>query len=161
MKTMTEYTAEVFRRSEKRIAARRKKRRAVLAVCVPLCLCAAVLAAALPPHTREGVDGIVTGTVTATVVAVETERGMLTDKATVTAVCDMVYRYNTVADTPPKVENYDAGTAKAHTFSLLTDDGGKITYTLSGNVLQTGGWQTSLSDTDAAALYTLLGGDKK
>lgn len=42
MRELNECTAEVFRRSEKRIKARRRNRNRVLAVCIPVCLIAAV-----------------------------------------------------------------------------------------------------------------------
>ena len=42
MRDLDECTAEVFRRSEKRIRDRRRNRSRVLAVCIPICLIAAV-----------------------------------------------------------------------------------------------------------------------
>ena len=42
MRELNECTAEVFRRSEKRIKARQRNRNRVLAVCIPICLIAAV-----------------------------------------------------------------------------------------------------------------------
>lgn len=50
MKEISEYTAEVFRRSEKRIKERRKKRRRILAVCIPFCLIAAVCSVTVIPE---------------------------------------------------------------------------------------------------------------
>lgn len=49
MRELNECTAEVFRRSEKRIRERRRKRARVLAVCVPVCLVVAVWSAAVFP----------------------------------------------------------------------------------------------------------------
>lgn len=43
MRELTECTAEVFRRSERRISQRRKRRKYAIALCVPLCLFVAVL----------------------------------------------------------------------------------------------------------------------
>lgn len=50
MKEISEYTAEVFRRSEERIKERRKKHRRILAICIPFCLIAAVCSAVFLPE---------------------------------------------------------------------------------------------------------------
>lgn len=50
MKEISEYTAEVFRRSEKRIRERRKKRRRILTVCITFCLIAAVCSVTVIPE---------------------------------------------------------------------------------------------------------------
>ncbi len=42
MRSLEEYKAEIFRRSEARIEKRKRQRRRVLAVCIPLCLCVGV-----------------------------------------------------------------------------------------------------------------------
>ena len=42
MRELNECTAEVFRRSEKRIKARKKNRNRILAACIPVCLIAAI-----------------------------------------------------------------------------------------------------------------------
>lgn len=47
MRDLKECTAEVFRRSEQKIKERRRKRGRVLAVCVPICLAAAVWPASI------------------------------------------------------------------------------------------------------------------
>lgn len=49
MRNLDECTAEVFRRGEKRIKERRRKRSRVLAVCIPVCLIAAVSSAIIFP----------------------------------------------------------------------------------------------------------------
>lgn len=49
MRELNECTAEVFRRSEKRIKERRKRRSHILVWCIPLALCVAVLGAAVFP----------------------------------------------------------------------------------------------------------------
>ena len=55
MRDLNECTAEVFRRGEQRIKERRRKRVRVLAVCIPLCLIAAVWSVVgLPAVTPEG-----------------------------------------------------------------------------------------------------------
>lgn len=50
MKEISEYTAEVFRRSEERIKERRKKHRRILAVCIPFCLMTTVCFTAIIPQ---------------------------------------------------------------------------------------------------------------
>lgn len=50
MKEISEYTAEVFRRSEERIKERRKKRRRILTVCITFCLIAAVCSVTVIPE---------------------------------------------------------------------------------------------------------------
>lgn len=61
MRDLNECTAEVFRRGEQRIKERGRKRRRVLAVCIPVCLFAAVWPAIIfPPMTPEmGTDHFV------------------------------------------------------------------------------------------------------
>ena len=49
MRELNECTAEVFRRSKKRIRERRRKRNRVLALCVPICLIVAVWSAIIFP----------------------------------------------------------------------------------------------------------------
>lgn len=49
MRELNECTAEVFRRSEKRIRERRRNRACVLAVCIPVCLVVAVWSAVVFP----------------------------------------------------------------------------------------------------------------
>ena len=49
MRDLEQYKAEVFRRSEKKILERRKKRKRVVALCIPLALCVTVCLAALLP----------------------------------------------------------------------------------------------------------------
>lgn len=50
MKEISEYTAEVFLRSEERIKERRKKRRRILTVCITFCLIAAVCSVTVIPE---------------------------------------------------------------------------------------------------------------
>lgn len=58
MKEMQEYTAEVFRRSEKRIKERRRVRNRVLSLCIPLCLTVALCSVMLLPTLQPiGPDG--------------------------------------------------------------------------------------------------------
>ena len=49
MREINECTAEVFSRSEKRIKARKRKRKRILAVCIPFCLVVTALSAVLLP----------------------------------------------------------------------------------------------------------------
>ena len=56
MKELNEYKAEIFRRSEKRIQARKAARRRIIAACVPLCLCLVVIGMALPRLMPIGTD---------------------------------------------------------------------------------------------------------
>ena len=53
MRNFEERKAEIFRRSEERINERRKNRRRIVACCVPLCLCIAVLTAIYIPKKKE------------------------------------------------------------------------------------------------------------
>lgn len=55
MRNLKDCQAEVFRRSEKRIAARKQRRKRLLAAGIPLALCAAIVAfPKLMPQTRSG-----------------------------------------------------------------------------------------------------------
>lgn len=49
MREINEYTAEVFRRSEKRIKERKRKRNSILMCCIPLFVCLTVFSAAVLP----------------------------------------------------------------------------------------------------------------
>lgn len=49
MKEIQEYTAEVFRRSEKRIKARRQRRNRILITCIPVVLCLTICGTILLP----------------------------------------------------------------------------------------------------------------
>ena len=53
MRNFEERKAEILRRSEERIKERRKSRRRILACCVPLCLCIAILTAIYVPKKKE------------------------------------------------------------------------------------------------------------
>ena len=58
MREINEYTAEVFRRSENRIKARKRKRNRMLAICIPLCLALIVSCfAVLPALTGKAPQG--------------------------------------------------------------------------------------------------------
>ena len=65
MREINECTAEVFRLSEKRIKARKRKRKRILAVCIPFCLIITVLSVIVIPQvvpamrTKESADEIV------------------------------------------------------------------------------------------------------
>lgn len=56
MRELNECTAEVFRRSEKRIKERRRNRVRVLAVCIPICLIVAVWSAIVFPGMMPGME---------------------------------------------------------------------------------------------------------
>ena len=56
MRELDECTAEVFRRSEKRIKERRRNRVRVLAVCIPVCLTAAVWSVMIFPGRAPGLE---------------------------------------------------------------------------------------------------------
>ena len=49
MREINECTAEVFRRSEKRIKERKRNRNRLLAFCIPLCLIVTVWSIMIPP----------------------------------------------------------------------------------------------------------------
>lgn len=49
MKEISEYTAEVFRRSESRIKARRQRRNRILITCIPVALCLTICGTVLLP----------------------------------------------------------------------------------------------------------------
>ena len=57
MRELDECTAEVFRRGEQRIKERRRKRGRVLAVCIPVCLIAAVWSAGVFPPAMLETEG--------------------------------------------------------------------------------------------------------
>ena len=64
MRNLTECQAEVFRRSEKRIKARKQRRKHIVTACVPLVLCITLVAAALWPEEktqRPGANESITG----------------------------------------------------------------------------------------------------
>lgn len=63
MRELNECRAEIFRRSEKRIRDRKRRRALVTAVCIPLCLMLTVLPFVLPPSmSPNSEDGAAEGT---------------------------------------------------------------------------------------------------
>lgn len=57
MRDLTECQAEVFRRSEKRIKARKQRRKRILMTCIPLVLCAGIWSAVFLPGMLSGNAG--------------------------------------------------------------------------------------------------------
>lgn len=107
MREINEYTQEVFRRSEKRIKERKRNRKRILAVCIPLCLVVTVFSVILMPMAVSSIrtknaDDKITSNIKASLLCSFTEveiqggisseyYGKVTDKAVVDDIFSAVY----------------------------------------------------------------------
>ena len=165
MRDLNECTEEVFRRSEKKIKERRKKRNRILALCIPLCLIVTVCSVMILPSMRTKSDNSEmvgessgNGSPFYSYTAVEIQNiGLspehyekVTDKVTVTNLFNSIH--SLFADVDGKVpngseifeavesdENYGqpeaSSKSKGYTIIFTTDDGSQSVYNLSENTL--------------------------
>ena len=126
MREINECTAEVFRLSEKRIKARKRKRKRILAVCIPFCLIITVLSVIVIPQvvpamrTKESADElgsyIMNSPLACSYIAVEIQGDgifseyydKVTDKAAVTDLFSTVFSFFD--------ETYETGQSSAKPF---------------------------------------------
>ena len=165
MKEITECTAEVFRRSEKRIKERKRNRNRILTLCIPLCIVASIwsimiLPAMMPAGNKEMPaeenleiaegDGAA-GSIACSFIQVEIQDvrdfsehyELVTDKLEVDKMYFWIYDSfkNTAAEGVPdadgdsSTEDGSAAKTTAYIFTFTTAEGSEATYSLSGNKL--------------------------
>lgn len=174
MRTLKECTAEVLRRSEKRIKASRRKRNCILALCVSLCLVVAVWVAAtvrvpekaalLRVEVRNAADGVLS--VISKEDAEEIERIYDSVRAALAGAGE-----NTEATTEPPgdltvdedyvqyVQNVTYASFFECEMIFTGKDGARETYFLSGNRLrcESTGQESLLTEERRTELLNMLG----
>lgn len=175
MRSLDECRAEVFRRSEKRIEKRQKRRKMLLTCCVPLVLCVTLLAVCTLPDKKDTASGAVPemmGGVNGGVSSVEIRgTGVLslyshriTEPLQVEEIYDYLQDFGTKGDTggtldgmplPPSAPPFLEGG-----YTITFSNTGEV-YTLSGNELtdEQTGQTVELSDSQLARLKELIGLD--
>lgn len=167
MRTLNECQAEVFRRSEKRIKARKQRRNHVLTNCVPLALCVSVLAVFMLSGGKRAVsDGKNPADMPQQAVKVEVsgqgQTKEYTDAEIVTTVYARISNYNRIESTLTTTEpaggvapEIQAESTQKLTGSLTGSsgyqiditlkDGSKYSYTLADRVLTVRNTQRSFT----------------
>ena len=181
MRNLAECQAEVFRRSEKRINARKQRRKHILFACFPLALCFGIFGwffspedAAQDPLVIEPAMGTSTNASTACTIAKITVLGngvsvLHTDTTTLIQISDFLGRCTglptapgstaeeTLKDSLDKEYSYSANSAC--TVTLVTHWGETTQYRLSGSILtdMTDGQAYTLTREQETQLRKLLG----
>ena len=184
MRNLAECQAEVFRRSEKRINARKQRRKHILLACAPLALCLGIFGwffspedAAQDPLVIKPAMGTSTNASTACTVAKVTVLGsgvsvIHTDTTTLIQISDFLDRCTGLPaatgsaaeetlkdslDVPNKEYSYSANSA--YTVALVTHWGETTQYRLSGSILtnMTDGQAYTLTREQETQLRKLLG----
>ncbi len=163
MREIKECTAEVFRRSEKRIKERKRNRNRILAMCIPLCLILTVFSFSILPEMmpkdnaeneavgsiHDGADGMTQGSKAHDFICVSVRSaeydGEITDAVAVNKVFYQIYNIleiNGGYKDATEGSNDNAGDAAAKENSsdsiviiMIESDGTARTYILDGNVL--------------------------
>lgn len=164
MKEISEYTAEVFRRSEERIKERRKKRRRILTLCITFCLISAVCSVTVIPEmltksnsesagsadNSTGEDAILYGapdgsfTQSFASVAIKGTgenaqyQSSITDAADASNVFEKIYEffpYDAEENTNDIVSGVPKKQPTGYIITLTADDGTRRIFTLNGNRL--------------------------
>lgn len=164
MRSLQECQAEVFRRSEKRIRARRRAIRAVM-VCVPLVLCITAFSLLVLPGPADTSDGSGAKNDAAspppTVCRIDvTEAGeiiSITDEERVRAITDTLSALNNSPGAELS-DGSDTAGAEGRTITLFTPDGPQAVYRLTDDTLTnvTTGDAMALTQAQSAALFALL-----
>ena len=172
MREINECTAEVFRRSEKRIKERKRNRNRILAFCIPLCLIVTVwsimiLPAIMPANKSnnaagEGMDmaGSVDGTAAAYVRVEVMSTGTATQSAILKDDADEVAQiYYTVQSSFVNSGGGNKESAKEETEDdALTDE--NKDYSQSGTTNLSSGFRIIFSTENGAQTIYSLSGDK-
>ena len=186
MRDLNECTAEVFRRGEQRIRERRRKRSRVLALCIPVCLIAAVWSVMnLPVRTPAGETschvqaeaesiGHAPGTNACPYAAAEIKAPdhceEVTDRVAVAYMFYSIDSYLSEADgsfhnvnenlpAEDTVLAESTGKAEGYTITFTDDDGWQAAYRLIGNMLVDVSTDETvfLSDFEVYSLMDILG----
>lgn len=182
MRNLEQCKAEVLRRSENRIKERRKKRRQVVAWCVPLVLCMTVFLGIMLPSMGEKaksaewdyLDGAMTenGYVCDYQEVVIQDSGgssrNVTSPEEVAELYEAIYALDpsigtgqreTVGTVDPEAPIYGNEERTGRAITFFRTDGGSISYILEGNVLYNLTWnlEIPLTQEQAAELRAALG----
>ena len=164
MRSLQECQAEVFRRSEKRIRARRRASRAVM-VCVPLVLCITAFSLLVLPGPADTSDGSGAKNDAASpppaICRIDvTELGQvtsITDEERICAITDALAALNNSpgAELP---DGSDSAGAEGRTITLFAPNGPQTVYRLTDDTLTnvTTGSAMALTREQSAALSALL-----
>lgn len=180
MRNLQECQAEVFRRSEKRIKARRQRRNRMLLACIPLVLCVTVLGVLLlpgaaaepggnsgPPDAALGALPELQGESYLCSIASITVTGSgvsktYTDTSRILAIWDRLQAFSGAdggqkENANPKDPIYSS--TAGYTITLALRDGSITSYSLSGNTLKnlTKNQSSHLSREQTDELIALLG----
>lgn len=187
MRELNECTAEVFRRSEKRIKERKKNRNRILAFCIPLCLIVAVFSVMVRPAMRTKneaaeLSGDTAGSILYSYNSVEIHDDSyykkVTDKVVVTRMFNAVYSlfvnveeefYNSAENSDNNRVNADnaqptqaasnVSEMNCYTITFTAADGSQTEYALSGNTLLNMNTNESVVLSDAQVVRLLIAFD--
>lgn len=167
MRTLHECQAEVFRRSEERIRARRRAARALL-VCLPLILCITAFSlfvlpdlAALPGEPGSKNDSAAPPTAVCRIDISEADQvTSVTDQARIRAITDALTELNVSPDAPSGGSGIPEASGGC-TIVLVSEDSSQTAYLLTRQSLtnRDTGHTVNLTQTQAAELTALLGLD--
>lgn len=167
MRTLHECQAEVFRRSEERIRARRRVARALL-VCLPLILCITAFSlfvlpdlAALPGEPGSKNDSAAPPPAVCRIDISEADQVIsVTDQARIRAITDALTELNVSPDAPSGGSDIPEASGGC-TIVLVSEDSSQTAYLLTQQSLtnRDTGHTVNLTQTQAAELTALLGLD--
>lgn len=167
MRTLHECQAEVFRRSEERIRARRRATRALL-VCLPLILCITAFSlfvlpdlAALPGEPGSKNDSASPPPAVCRIDISEADQvTSVTDQARIRAITDALTELNVSPDAPSGGSDIPEASGDC-TIVLVFEDSSQTAYLLTRQSLtnRDTGHTVNLTQTQAAELTALLGLD--
>ena len=167
MRTLHECQAEVFRRSEERIRARRRAARALL-VCLPLILCITAFSlfvlpdlASLPGEPDSKNDSAAPPPAVCRIDISEADQvTSVTDQARIRAITDALTELNVSPDAPSGGSDIPEASGGC-TIVLVSEDSSQTTYLLTRQSLtnRDTGHTVNLTQTQAAELTALLGLD--
>ncbi len=167
MRTLHECQAEVFRRSEERIRARRRAARALL-VCLPLVLCLTAFSLLVRPGLPSSPDGAPPKNNAASpppaVCRIDVSGAgqvtSVTDQARIRAITDALTELNVSPDAPSGGSDIPEASGGC-TIVLVSEDSSQTAYLLTRQSLtnRDTGHTVNLTQTQAAELTALLGLD--
>lgn len=167
MRTLHECQAEVFRRSEERIRARRRAARALL-VCLPLILCITAFSlfvlpdlAALPGEPGSKNDSAAPPPAVCRIDISEADQvTSVTNQARIRAIIDALTELNVSPDAPSGDSDIPEASGGC-TIVLVSEDSSQTAYLLTRQSLtnRDTGHTVNLTQTQAAELTALLGLD--
>lgn len=164
MRNIDERMAEIARRSEERIRARKKQRHRLIAACIPMVLCVSLFAAAMTLQAQkemtngiEGENGQMTENKKVLVQKGVEKCAVLTDTAQMDAVYNEInILFNSFSEESVSPESTKG---ESYTITFFRTNGTQIVFTLDGTSLRnvTAGKQKTLTEQQLANLKQMLG----